>query len=465
MPDYSATTYAFSYRYSYRFHYTRPTYWCNRDRTYERQITDCLLPSSVALAFREFDDGVCELKDVVYVWQDSSTIHFPNDNEAACIAYINARYEFTATKCYACDDWYDRDDMTRYRDDYYVCDTCKEDRYVDCEDCGRLVFDMDTYTLNDNDMSLCGDCFYGHYIHCDNCNRYYHVDDNHHCCPRRYGCMCDAPLPQFTFPFGNTTVSENERINVSFATGIIDDMGIYAILGVLQDEGMPSGIYIWSIIEDIGTQWQTKRGNFTKRLSGALYKQGFKLSPSAVSKIGNIASAHSAKVNDYWIELTRDLNQSPTAFYHGDSCWFGGGSYGQSRCCLKSWGGIGLRSYANEGDESDDPNGRAWIQPITWKEGAPNIAVPTHHVERAKAFMVYNCYGELEGYTASRIVAQMVGMTYTKVTFDQIHTYVNSNVGYLIANEATCRQTQRVAITGITDIHDTLDAHAKAVAE
>src|SRR5205807_3813691 len=98
--------------------------------------------------------------------------------------------------------------------------------------------------------------------------------------------------------------------------------------------------------------WQTKRGNFTRRLSTAVHQRhGIKLAPEVISEVGNLARQHSSDTATWLLEFTRDLNQPPEAFYNGESCWWT--SHASSRCALKSWGGLAMRSYAEPSDRAD----------------------------------------------------------------------------------------------------------------
>jgi hypothetical protein len=113
-----------------------------------------------------------------------------------------------------------------------------------------------------------------------------------------------------------------------------------------------------SAIDEIGPLWQAKRGNFTKRLSSALHKRQIKLAPEMIAQVGNICRSHTSDNASWDVEFTRNLNLPAEDFYHEDSCWWQ--SYSESRCALKSWGGLGMRTFDSDGTVS----GRAWVQPL-----------------------------------------------------------------------------------------------------
>jgi hypothetical protein len=185
-------------------------------------------------------------------------------------------------------------------------------------------------------------------------------------------------------------------------------------------------------------------------LSSALHKRSYKLSDAAISAVGNLARQHSSDESSWTVEFTRDLNQPADYFYNDDSCWWG--SYSASRCALKSWGGIGMRSFAESRYHSgSDVSGRAWVQPLDEDLEA------THDALHAHAYVIYNGYGDLEGYIAARIVAHLTGRTYKKISFSANDQYVNSNNGYLVADEDTCTNTTLVRLE--YSIHDQRDAY------
>lgn len=225
-------------------------------------------------------------------------------------------------------------------------------------------------------------------------------------------------------------------MTVQLPRGTVDDQGMARIREALY---AMSGKWTATVdvVESVGPEWQTKRGNLTRRLSSAWHKAGLgKVDAQTLSKIGNIARAHSSDDASWHVEMTRDLNQSADAFYHEDSCWWQ--SYFASRCALKQWGGIGMRSYEDVGDCSHRPDGRVWVQPLN------EDLRPTHESAKAHAYVIYNGYGDLEGYIPARIVAHLAGMTYRKIRFSASPQYVNNNAAYLVAPEDVCSATEQI---------------------
>jgi hypothetical protein len=238
---------------------------------------------------------------------------------------------------------------------------------------------------------------------------------------------------------------------VELPSGAISNEGIDAIVTLLIGARLHATDTEWvldswdirRVVRELDPTWQTKAGNFTKRISKTFYRDlRCKIPANVLSEIGNLASQHTSKQNEFRIELTRDLNQSADAFYHSDSCWFSSGGYAVSKCALKNWGGIAIRTYDSDDSDSDRPNGRAWIQPLD-----ENLK-PSGDIDNARGFLVYNGYGELEGYAAVRILAFLTGRTYRKIALELDPQYVNGGHGYLIADEATCKGTESVSFGG-----------------
>jgi hypothetical protein len=222
------------------------------------------------------------------------------------------------------------------------------------------------------------------------------------------------------------------RTTISLPAGTISAEGLAAIQRYLYDSN-PDGMYRLSYgLDPLGDQWQTKAGNYAKRLSGLAYKTyGVKLTPEIMSRVGCIARDHS-KQADVAIEVTRELNQGAAAFGNPGSCWWSG--YGYSRCALKTNGGFGLRTFGNFGRV----HGRAWVMPLRQRNESDRRrgqGVPTFDTRTPDAFVVFNGYGDLGGYTAPRILAHMAGWTYRKIRFEASPMYVNSLSGYLVTRE------------------------------
>lgn len=341
-----------------------------------------------------------------------------------------------------------------------VCESCQQD-YYSCEDCRCMMHSDDTNYLDGLDRCVCESCF-GDYFWCEHCETY-SVDPCEEC---HTGCDCCPAQPRFRFPAnGAGTIGNDERLTVTLPKGVISEAGIAAIMEAVIESlptyrayrdasdryyasvtldpalreafGQATGAHtavmknVHKAIESVGDEWQGKRGNYPKRLASALHKVGVKLAPATISEVGNLARQYSDDTSEYHLEFTRDLNQSAAYFYHEDSCWWQ--SYANSRCALKNWGGLAMRTFETEDSDHDDPSGRVFLFPLD------EDFQPCQNAETAHAYMVFNAYGALGGYSSARIVAHLAGKTYRKVYFDLSieNGYVNSSAGYLVCDADT----------------------------
>lgn len=328
-----------------------------------------------------------------------------------------------------------------------VCENCFGGYYF-CADCEMHY----RYTTTIGDNEVC-ECCRDNYLYCEDCDEWYGEgwqDEHEH-----YSDCCEAPMQSFTVRNdGNDPLPNDTRTTVSLPAGEMSDEGIDAIAALIRREGDPYDetdkhrTLSWDL-ERLGNRWQTKEGNYTKRLSRLAYKShGLKLSPELVSAVGNLAREHSSTSPEFHIEVTRDLNQPAAEFAHEGSCYWT--SYSSSRCTLKSNGGFGLRSFGDYG-----VTGRAWVVPLRMEypgAGAGELR-PTLDALTPDALVVFNGYGDLEGYAAARIVSHMAGMTYRKVGFTFGCAYINAG-GYLIAPEEIAEN--------YTDGHLNLDVETHA---
>lgn len=357
----------------------------------------------------------------------------------------------TVIMCESCGEpeW---EDESRSTTDGPVCPGCYDNRYSTCESCEDVVSDDNTTMVGD--CTYCGVCLdrYAHW--CESCEEYYHDNDSSE--HEHGGCKCEAPVRKFNFPAdGHGTVREDERLTVELPKGVVDPQGLIEVSQILW-QGPLGGMFdvdLERVLEEVGPTWQTKKGNFTRRLSSALYKLGkdlgkeIKLDAATISAIGNVARQHSSEEASWDIEFTRNLNLPAEDFCHEDSCWWT--SYSESRCCLKNHGGVGMRSFNGR-----YVNGRAWIQPILVKEDGK--VIPTHRTLDADGYIVFNGYDNLAGYPGARIVAHLTGNTYRAIAFDMSDSYVNGDKGYLVAPEAICAEIDSVYLS--LGSHDQCDA-------
>jgi len=334
--------------------------------------------------------------------------------------------------CDSCNEPAWNEDMRRTGDGSDVCESCWDELEA-CDSCNER-FDSGDLTETLNESYVCDSCRASYYTYCDYCDGYRSDDDYDHDHSRGDGC-CEAPRQEFSVRNdGHDPLANDTRFAIELPAGTISEEGLATIRDYLfrqsygADDRQTMTAYreLSRSMSDLGDQWQTRTGNYVKRLSRHAYqKHQLKLSQDVMSSVGNIARDHSTAVS-VAIEITRNLNLPAYEFYHEDSCWWG--SYGESRCALKTNGGFGLRSFG----ACDNVSGRAWVMPLRKDESGRLVA--TFETMTPDAFVVFNGYGDLSGYAPARIMAHMAGWTYRKISFEADPMYVNAG-GYLIAPE------------------------------
>lgn len=349
--------------------------------------------------------------------------------------------------CAACSGANWDDVLTQETADGYVCDDCADDKYTECPCCSKLLSNTAMqasghYTLADD--LVCEPCIESSYSFCEPCNGYYPDDDadehDHEEADDSGDLCCESPALTFRVRNGSGMLASDVLAEVELPTRISRE-GIGAIRRLLCDQDDRSFQQLaYYAMDDLAAEWQTKQGNYPKRLSQLAYKRlALKIPPEVLAQVGNIARDHSKAAGTVRVAVTRNLNMSAGDFGHSESCWWG--SYFESRCALKTNGGFGLRSFDGDGCVT----GRAWVMPLRHRYTARQVGnlIPTFDTENPDAFIVFNGYGELSGYAAARVMTQLSGWTYKKTDFSCEPMYVNSG-GYLVAPEETMQGTRNL---------------------
>jgi hypothetical protein len=401
----------------------------------------------------EFDEIVDEVYDLWSEWQrENPTLWtYLSSTHIEFLDYLRAKVtdpdsvEEVIRFCSGCNDPHLIDDMKdTNRHDDPVCEDCFAD-FTQCVQCSEW-FGETTYDLSDR--TVCEGCRVAYWLWCNECDGYYfHERRDEH---RHNDCSdaCDSPAKVFSIRNdGDEPLDNDTRATITLPEGVISAEGLSEISRYIQQwsyreypGGTDSDDYMmrdnyYSLacrLPELGDRWQAKDGNYTKRLSRLAYKEfKLKVPPEVISRIGNIASDHSREIN-FEVEVTRELNLPREDFVHEDSCWWT--DYFQSRCALKTNGGFGLRTFrGTRYDGSDCPRGRAWVMPLKLNERGR--LKPTFETQNPDAFVVFNGYGDLEGYIPARIMAHMAGMTYRKIGFYSNPMYINNDSAYLVAPE------------------------------
>lgn len=334
--------------------------------------------------------------------------------------FSDAYYVASLEWCASCDELHP-DDYMYSSVDGQVCDDCRSDQYSTCYHCGDVERTDTTNWIGDE--TVCERCTDSRYMYCGNCAEYCPLGDP--CCGDPMGCDgCEAEHLSFALRNNGYEPLRNDvRAEITLPAGTVDEEGLRRITTYVRDHVSYGASYV---VASIGDVWQSKEGNYTRRLSRAIYKAtGEKLTPAVMSELGNIGSAHAARTSSFSVELSRDLNLSAEAWGNSSSCWWEGSQYGVSRCAFKASGGFGLRDFDTYGRTI----GRVWVQPLD------SSGQPTHDTDTAESFVVFNAYGSLEGYIGARIIAYMTGLTYKRIGFTFSPAYVNNNMGVLVAAE------------------------------
>lgn len=326
-----------------------------------------------------------------------------------------------------------KDDLSTARGDVSLCEPCW-DSWTTCDSCDERYPESSIITLLGG-TEVCHSCCDDRCSFCEHCDGYYYdADDEDHSHEEHYTGCCTSPQLKFTVRNdGNEPLANDTRTVVALPSGAISAEGLEEISTYLlyqrpyYDNSMYSSLRsLAHDLDTLGNQWQTETGNYTKRLSRHAYKTwGIKLTAEAMSQVGCIARDHSQQV-DVRIEITRNLNLSSRDFGNDGSCWWG--SYGESRCALKTNGGFALRTFSVHGEVT----GRTWVMPLRQRNGH---LYATFDALTPDAFVLFNGYGNLNGYTAPRIMSHLAGWTYRKTSFSCNPMYVNSDSGYLVAPE------------------------------
>lgn len=407
------------------------------------RIVWCLeanLPHPIIVSLLALQRGDVNLEDVWSDWVGCdywSVNQFENELFIEAVDYVAG---ITVHLCWECSDWTDIDGLTTLHNGEQACEDCLQEGYSQCRICRNFFPSGDVTYTEDSDEPFCDRCRDRSVEWCSYCEEYTYYGHEHE---EIDACDCEAPHQRFRFPAnGEGTVANDERLQVTLPAGTIDDEGQRLIHRLLLDtlllhEDVKIQNYRYDILNKvltaIGDTWHGQKGNYTRRLSREMYsKHKVKLPDGVLTEVGNLARAHSSDTSEWAVEFTRDLNQSADEFYHEDSCWWQ--SYFESRCALKSWGGLAIRAW----DEGDYLQGRAFIQPLDADFR------PTHDTLNAHSYVVFNCYGNLDQAKAARIVAHLTSKTYRKIGMESNPQYINGNSGWLICDEQTGQNAPEV---------------------
>lgn len=80
-------------------------------------------------------------------------------------------------RCDDCGEWVPEDESYVTADGETICESCYEDNYFTCEDCGEIHHNEDLIVVNPgrgDEQYVCSDCAERHYYRCDDCGEYFY---------------------------------------------------------------------------------------------------------------------------------------------------------------------------------------------------------------------------------------------------------------------------------------------------
>lgn len=338
---------------------------------------------------------------------------------------------------------------TQTEDLGWVCAGCYARYYNPCADCG--AFGRNHRHVGDDRRLLCLTCLAERYFHCRHCGTYY---PNEVVNAHLHGAdlCCVSPQTEFTFPNAGERLASDTRVTIGAENGIISRQGMVDIRALLQEYARAldprlamgsRGRRMWDFAThfDVGDQKVTPQGNFATRLKRTAYKEaGLKLEPDLLTLVGNIASRASQGAT-YHVEVTRNLNLPAHMYGNAGSCWWS--DYRESRCALKTNGGLAVRTFASPTAQA--VTGRVWVMPL--HREVDGRLRPTFRTD-GEVWFVFNAYGTLHDQAGVRLVSEMTGVqSYRSVTFNSEGMYVNNSTGYLVA------PTQVLNLNGLLNLH------------
>src|SRR2546429_2706969 len=120
-------------------------------------------------------------------------------------------------------------------------------------------------------QDVCDSCLENEYVYCEECGEYFDRDDDHDHPEEQEGSWCEVEHQSFEFPvIGSETgrIANDTRLAVEMAGGTISKEGIREIIDYLiPDHWNDSTVSHSKLAHDFDFTWQTRDGNLTKRLA------------------------------------------------------------------------------------------------------------------------------------------------------------------------------------------------------
>jgi hypothetical protein len=222
----------------------------------------------------------------------------------------------------------------------------------------------------------------------------------------------------------------------------------YLDLIKLPEESTEDFVWVWL---------DPKHGTLPKRMRRWLKKRiKADPDPAILAEIGNIARRNSESAQEYYFEITDEIEWSSTEFGQASngSCWWTSGSNGEysgpspnSYCRnFLAEGGLAVKFFKSHEDRTNSNGiGRMWIM--------INPTNAFYGTDANNWAVLFNGYWEGQGATLklSRILATYLGLGYLKILVEPGQRfYINKDAGYLLGEQSLI-QKLHAKIAAVSD--------------
>lgn len=210
--------------------------------------------------------------------------------------------------------------------------------------------------------------------------------------------------------------------------GKIGECAKLNISAFLQDR-IQNCYFVIRVLDEVGWEWANEYGNWPKRLSKKLKKNGFVLSNDDLSKLGKLAKEDCLADRDLTIHIRRPHYDLVGLYGDCGVCYRKGGEHQVAVGILRANDGYHIGFH----DENDQPIGRCW-----GINQYPNVVLFNGYA------VAYETLGLLQ---MSRMVAELLGRPwYQKVTLKNDDRadgglYINGPNGYLLGDTSLSQES------------------------
>ena len=392
----------------------------------------------------ECDNVVCE----------SDTQWLEDSERCVC----DSCYESLTFRCYECRERCESNDGENSRtlwNGEEVCESCYENGYFTCEDCGEAY--PDSRAASTAHGWYCSDCRNGR-SECSGKSTDFAVfgfqAEQRHTLGEvaaeltwrgerliEAACACACDGAAFTVTRSDWDAIGRESVNRAgkFAKRFAKHFK--------QVHGIKLDTLKYRYSKRVAVK--DADGN-VKRDGERIVYQDKQVTMSLAEYIANAAAENSAAVAPCTFSLTREFERGADYFVNGDSCWFEGGSYGQSLCRLKAARGFAFVTF---GERGYSPERRAWGIPVEVRDGD----VSPCHERDANAVLLLNGYSRVSDSNpetmCAALAAQAFDMVSKRVYWNPDGMYVNDGSAYIIGRASDVADVTHVDFECRRDCH------------